>query len=260
MTAAPTLRSTLNPVAQDLSYGTVRDYCDSADRFQALATRNHDLKDLQRPWAVKTLAARLPRGARLLEVGGGEPLAAAALVRLGYQVTLCDPFEGQGNGPTEFKAFRKQYPEVTLVRTLFTADWARQHRESFDAVFSISVLEHIHSPALEDVFDGIRIALRPGGSSLHAVDHILEGDGCEWHEGQMARVLEGQASVAGFEAEAGWSAAAVDRLMTAARGDLETFLLSAHGFNGWRGATPYDKYPFRKVCSMQTIVRKPFAG
>jgi SAM-dependent methyltransferase len=260
MTAALAASAKSNPILQHLSYGTVRDFCDSADRFPDLSSRNRDLKDGQRPWAVKTLADRLPRGARLLEIGGGEPLAAETLVQLGYNVTLCDPFEGQGNGPTQFEAFRKIYPKVIMVRSLFTSEWARRCRNSYDAVFSISVLEHIHSPALEDVFEGIRIALRPGGLSLHAVDHILEGEGREGHEAQMARVLEGQASVAGVSAEEGWAETTVNRLMTAARGDLETLLLSAHGFNGWRGQTPYAKYPFRKVCSMQTLVWKPFGG
>ena len=86
-----------------LSYATVRDYCDSADHFPRLATLQGDLKDVQRPWAVKAILNHLPPGSRLLEVGSGEPHAAAALADLGYRVTVCDPFDGSGRGPTAYK-------------------------------------------------------------------------------------------------------------------------------------------------------------
>ena len=49
-----------------------------------------------------------------------------ALVRLGYRVTLCDPFDGQGNGPTEFEACRRHYPQVTLVRAATAAHMAEE--------------------------------------------------------------------------------------------------------------------------------------
>src|SRR5207247_1433648 len=36
-----------------LSYATVRDYCESVDHLPLLATASRDLKDVQRPWALK---------------------------------------------------------------------------------------------------------------------------------------------------------------------------------------------------------------
>jgi hypothetical protein len=44
------------------------------------------LKDVQRPWMLKAVFGRLPRGARLLEIGGGDPWVADLLARLGYEV------------------------------------------------------------------------------------------------------------------------------------------------------------------------------
>src|SRR5712664_1915654 len=87
------------PPFPELSYGTVRDYCDSADFFPQLDRHQKDLKTVERPWAVKAILNRVPPGGRLLEIGSGEPLAAATLAGLGYDVTVCDPFDGSGNGP-----------------------------------------------------------------------------------------------------------------------------------------------------------------
>ena len=54
-----------------LSYGTVRDYCDSCDHLPWLASVQNDLKDLQRPWTIKATLGLLPPPARLLEIGAG---------------------------------------------------------------------------------------------------------------------------------------------------------------------------------------------
>src|SRR5258708_7842402 len=89
----------------ELIYWTVRDYCDSYDCLPFLASAQGDLKDLQRPWMVKALLSRVPRESKLLEVGGGEPLVAALLAQLGFDVTVIDPYDGSGFGPTNFANF-----------------------------------------------------------------------------------------------------------------------------------------------------------
>src|SRR5438876_2534768 len=98
------------PAYPALSYATVRDFCDSVDHLPWLGTHQNDLKDAERPWAVKATINCLPPGSRLLEIGSGEPLAAATLASLGYDVTVCDPFDGSGNGPVEYEAYKAAYP------------------------------------------------------------------------------------------------------------------------------------------------------
>src|SRR5712692_5097989 len=73
-------------------YGTVRDYCDSCDHLPWLSSAQNDLKDLQRPWTVKAALGLLAPGSRLLEIGAGQPLVAAFLAELGYDVTVIDPY------------------------------------------------------------------------------------------------------------------------------------------------------------------------
>jgi SAM-dependent methyltransferase len=239
-----------------LSYATVRDYCDSADHFPRLATLQADLKDVERPWAVKAILNNLKPGARLLEVGSGEPHASAALADFGYDVTICDPFDGSGRGPTEFERFKAQFPRVKFIRALFTPEIAKGCLEAFDCVFSISVLEHVRDRHLTDVFEATQMALRPGGYSIHVVDHVLQGNGDAWHANQVQRVVGYQRQLAGLEASAATVGREVQTLFARAAADLETFYLSPQGHNLWRGPLKYEDFQFRKCIAVQTIVQK----
>jgi hypothetical protein len=234
----------------------VRDYCDSADAFPALATHQNDLKDAQRPWAVKAILNCLRPGSQLLEVGSGEPLAAATLASLGYEVTVCDPFDGSGRGPVEFDAYRAAYPGVRFIRSVFSPDVARPLARRFDCVFSISVLEHVVGEPLASAFAATEIALRPGGYSIHALDHVLKGKGDAWHAGQMLAILKHQNRLAGGPLSDAAVATELAALFDRASADLETFYLSPQGHNNWRGATAYTEFPFRKCISLQSVVRR----
>lgn len=225
-----------------LSYGTVRDYCDSVDHFGALATTSGDLKDAQRPWMVKAILGGVPRGGRLIEVGAGQPLVADLLTKLGYEVTVVDPYDGSGNGPREYEYFRATYPDVRYVREVFNDQTPGLEPAAYDAVYSISVLEHIPVPALPGVCAGIRKFLAPGrGRTIHAVDNVLKGTNDQYHADHLGALVEGL----------GLPRAALARTLEAARDDVDTYFLSAEGHNRWRGATPYDQFPMRRVISVQ---------
>lgn len=233
-----------------LFYGTVRDFCDSADFVPFLASLQGDLKDLQRPAALKLILGLLPPGSSLLEIGAGEPYVAHVLALLGYRVTVVDPYDGSGRGPTEFEYYVDKYPDVTIVRSLFSERLTELAPASIDCIYSISVLEHIHQPALSQVFAGIRKFLKPRGHSLHLIDHVVAGDGADFHLRHLADIAASQCALAG-ESPADAVAPLItclDKLTV----DLDTHYLSAEGHNKWRGATPYDNFPFRKVVSVHS--------
>jgi SAM-dependent methyltransferase len=227
-----------------VSYATVADYCDSVDHLPELTGRQGDLKDVQRPWAVKTLLNLIPKpGATLVEIGAGLPDVAQALVECGYRVIAVDPYEGAGNGPTEYEVYRKRFPRVDIRRQLFdvTLDIPPQ---SVDAVYSISTLEHI--PDLRPVFQAIAKFLKPDvGLSLHCIDVVTRGMDEAYHLEQAAKLLQWHG-----EPDGAW-----DRLLAKANDDLETYFLGPSGHQLWRGATPYEKFPYRKVLSLQTYAR-----
>jgi SAM-dependent methyltransferase len=236
-----------------LSYGTVRDYCDSCDNLPWLSSVQNDLKDLQRPWTVKAALGLVPLGSRLLEIGAGQPLVAACLAELGYKVTVVDPYDGSGGGPTQFDEFVQLYPKVQVLRRTFQPDLPELANETFDGIYSISVLEHIPPPKLAPIFDAISSHLRPGGWVFHSVDCVIEGPGAAYHIEQCKRItLHHNASIGGMPIDT----EEIAKLFHRARQDLETHYLSAASHNLWRGAQPYETFPFRKVLSFQLATNR----
>jgi 2-polyprenyl-3-methyl-5-hydroxy-6-metoxy-1,4-benzoquinol methylase len=233
-----------------ISYATVRDFCEYADVCPEMFAGCYDLKDAQRPWVVRAILSSVPRGSSLVEIGGGQPFVAQALVDLGYKVTVVDPYDGTGNGPVEYEAYLKTYPEVQLVRALFTPD-CQFTPGQFDCVYSVSVIEHVPIPHLAGLFEASRKFVRQGGASIHCIDVVTKG----WLTQESAlsnrEILHQQYHLTGQTElmETGVYQELVNRM----EDDLETFYLSAHGHNGWRtglGLT-YERFSFRKVASMQ---------
>jgi ubiquinone/menaquinone biosynthesis C-methylase UbiE len=113
----------------------------------------------------------IPRGSRLLEVGGG----ASRIIRHWKNHFECwnvDRLEGCGHGPTEV--------DVTGYRLVkaFMGDFSAEiPADGFDFVFSISALEHTprgDTVFLESIAADIDRVLKPGAYSLHCFDAVLK--------------------------------------------------------------------------------------
>ncbi len=102
-----------------ISYGTARDFADSADHLPGLVSASGDMKDLQRCWMLKAVLGNVEPGGRILEIGAGEPLLAGLLSHLSYEVTVVDPYDGSDNGPRSYEEFRRLYPDLEFVRDRF---------------------------------------------------------------------------------------------------------------------------------------------
>lgn len=221
------------------SYGTVRDFADSVDQMPGLAGANFDMKDLQRCWMLKAILGNVKRGSRLLEIGAGEPLVAGVLSRLGYDVTVVDPYDGSGNGPREFATFKAAYPDVKFVREQFPP--SEPVGDDFAAIYSISVLEHVPLEAIDAVMAGSRDLLKTQqGHAIHAVDHVLAGWGAEEHLEKLHRIAAGM----------GVAEADLERALAELTDDPETYFVSAESHNRWRGDLPYDQYTMRRIVSV----------
>jgi SAM-dependent methyltransferase len=230
----------------------VRDYCESVDELPHIAPTDGDLKNVQRPWAVKTVVGCAPAPARLLEIGGGEPIVSGFLAELGYDVTLADPYDGFGNGPTEYQNYVHLFPHVKILREYFRPGIPEFATQSFDCIFSVSVLEHIPADSLSVCFDAVIALLKPGGASIHCFDFILQGPGELDNLPMAERILAEQARVTGDP-----SPESLSTVLSRMNTDVETFYLSPQGHHHWRGGRAYDEFPFRKVVSLQTIARRP---
>jgi hypothetical protein len=229
---------------EPLSYGTVGDLANSVDNLGGLARASSDMKDMQRCWMVKAILGTVEAGGRLVEIGAGEPLVADLLSRLGYQVTIVDPYDGSGQGPREFEEFSRSHPDLTFIRERFPPSEGLEG--TYAAVYSVSVLEHIPLEALGGVISAATDLLAPGGASIHAVDHVLAGWGAEQHLERLEEIVRG-------------SGLPVDRLREVIRrleSDPEAYFVSAEAHERWRGALPYESYPMRRIASIGVLSRK----
>jgi hypothetical protein len=228
---------------QPLSYGTVRDLADSSEALPRLATASFDMKNLQRCWALKAVVGNVEPGARVVEVGAGEPLVAGTLSRVGYRVAVVDPYDGSGNGPIEYRSFKHAYPGLTFVREAFPP--AESLAEPVACVYSISVLEHTSADDGARAIEAARELVGDGGLSIHAIDHVLRGWGAEEHLERLKRI----ASASGFSGEQ------VDAILERMDADPDSYLVSAEAHDTWRGQLPYDEYPMRRIGSVQIFDR-----
>ena len=253
------IHSQLRKTLSILDYATVRDFCDSADHFPQIMRFDGDLKDVQRPWMTKSILRILPQGANLLEIGGGEPLVASNLEKLGYNVTIVDPYDGSGNGPQTYAQYLKVYPHVKLVKTYFDKDTPLTEK-TFDCIFSISVLEHVPHIKLADIFIGISKFLKPSGFSIHCTDLVIAGQMADWHDEGAREIILLQNMMQNPSLDENQMrhqiTAMFEKYYQNIATDLDTYYHSAQGHNLWRGGRPYEEYPYRKIVSMQTCAIK----
>lgn len=230
---------------EPLSYGTVRDFADSADHLGGLARASSDMKDLQRCWMVKAVLGNVERGGGLVEIGAGEPLVADLLTRLGYGVTVVDPYDGSGHGPEQFDEFRRAYPDVDFVRERFPPSDGLPGDVA--GIYSISVLEHIPAEAVGDVVAAATDSLAPGGCSIHAIDHVVAGWGADAHLARLEEIVR----------RSGQPVDRLHQLIARLETDPEAYFVSAEAHERWRGALPYDDYPMRRIASIGVLSHRP---
>jgi glycosyltransferase involved in cell wall biosynthesis/2-polyprenyl-3-methyl-5-hydroxy-6-metoxy-1,4-benzoquinol methylase len=228
-----------------IGYATVRDFADSLDHLPKLARIQQDMKDAQRPWTLKAILSMVPRGGQLLEIGAGTPYVARLLAEHGYGVWIVDPYDGRDRGPSNFDELRFEFPHVHFIRGTFPDALSDRLAEGFDCVYSISVLEHFPLEDVEEMCAAIRRFTRPGGATIHTIDHVLAGEGHDKDLTQLHGILNGL----------GLDRDELDATLARAAHDVDTYYLSAEAHNMWRGATRYDDYPMRRYVSINLCSR-----
>lgn len=223
---------------------TVRDYVAYAARYPRLIGKKGDVKDVQRPWALEAVRARVPRGTKIIDMGGSNCELAAELMDE-YEVTIVDPYDGTGGGPRSSAGLQKRYPKITFVHGLLDSKLGLPCQ--YGCVLSTSVIEHIPPNLVYDALVGIDDVLVPGGWSLHAIDFTVKGDGPIKRntDAILQRLFDGYPIEESLESVR-------ERVLA----NYETYYLSPQMYLQWKKARTFDEYPWRLVTTLNLVVEK----
>jgi SAM-dependent methyltransferase len=105
----------------------------------------------------------------LAEIGGGNSRLLPALAKKNTCFNI-EEFKGVGGGPQKEIKFK----QVTNILANVGGFSDSIEDEQFDAIFSISVVEHVSDGKLLDFFKDCHRSLKPSGLMIHLVDVYLE--------------------------------------------------------------------------------------
>ncbi len=129
------------------------------------------LKHYQDLLVFAFITQNIPKGSRLLEVGGGDSRLLKYFCH-NYECWNIDKLEGIGNGPKRIGPIK--YHLVRDYMGNFNKDLPDDY---FDIVFSVSALEHVPIDSVSlfrNILQDINRVVKPGAYSLHCFDVIAK--------------------------------------------------------------------------------------
>ena len=128
---------------------------------------NSNLKLVQDLTMCNFIRKYVPKGSKVLEIGGGHS-RILSFFKDRIEGWNLDKFEGVGNGP--LKAMDSE--KYRVIPSYIGSFDRRLPDRYFDLVFSISVLEHINEAdeVHRKIVQDIDRLLKPGGYSVHCID------------------------------------------------------------------------------------------
>ncbi len=106
----------------------------------------------------------------IAEVGAGDSRLISLLSK-NNKCSVIDEYKGVGNGPKR----RFNSPHVNFIDCMVGESESFIHDNSFDVIFSISVVEHVPTQALSTFFSDCYRILKAGGTMIHLIDVYVEG-------------------------------------------------------------------------------------
>lgn len=145
--------------------------------LDALTTRDdisylHPSKRWEYPWALQR--AGVAPGRRVLDVGCGASIFPVYLARRGLEVTALDL--APPSGLDRRHGVNVDYVRGDMGRLPFATG-------SFDAIFCISVIEHLGFGAMRAALAELHRVLRPAGRLLLTTDYYDDAEAEIWYDG-----------------------------------------------------------------------------
>jgi SAM-dependent methyltransferase len=133
------------------------------------------IKGFDNPWVVSSHAWQ--KGEKVLDVGGAYSRLPIHLQQTyGCEVSVADDFGLNSNEPFWLRDKTPQehfdaHPEIKFVlERLGDRKKSYLPENSFDVIYSVSVLEHVPGEMLAAVWQHMDALLKPGGEMIHAID------------------------------------------------------------------------------------------
>ncbi|MGD0038765.1 MAG: glycosyltransferase, partial [Bacteroidota bacterium] len=203
---------------------------------------NANLKFYQDLLVYNFILENIPKGQKILEIGGGDSRIISALKNQ-YEFWNIDKLEGVGNGPFAIRDMEGFH----FVKDYIGAFNTSLPDSYFDFVFSISVLEHVDQKkeVYESVISDIDRVLKPGGFSLHCFDIVMKNSNV-WSN-QFLYYMYEHTSVLNPSKQ--W---------TEVMNDADLYYMSREAYDQyWMSATHKSYEDFGKPFSYNILVRKP---
>ena len=188
-----------------------------------------DLKVYQDYVVYCFISRNIPKGSRILEVGGGDSRILKYFAS-DYDCWNADKCEGLGNGPVRFAS-----PHYRIVYDYVGSFNPELPDAQFDFVFSISALEHTpeDQQTRVNVLADMNRVLKPGCPSFHCFDAILRPAGNSWVNGLIPYIYSSE------------SLATRRASMEEIEADPDTYFMSQQAYEAnWQPFTkePYESY------------------
>ena len=136
----------------------------------------HPSKRWEYPWALQR--ARLAPGSRVLDAGCGASIFPVYLASRQMTVTALDP---QVPAPAALS------PELPVAYVCGALQDLPFGSGTFDAVFCISVIEHLPRGQMLPALAQLAAVLKPGGRLLLTTDYTRDAEEVIWYEGPDGR-------------------------------------------------------------------------
>ena len=141
--------------------------------YQRQTINSSDLKVYQDLFVYSFILENIPKGARILEVGGGESRIISCL-KEDYECWNLDKLEGQGQGPKAIS----EHEGFFLVKNYIGGFSKQLPDQHFDLIYSISAVEHFltDSNVMDDIIRDFQRLLKKNAYCLHCVDALIYDD------------------------------------------------------------------------------------
>jgi len=134
---------------------------------------------------IDTILSKLPKGAKVLDLGCGTGHFSSYIKTLGYDVTGLDP-------STKMLDYSRQnFPDITFVEGY--SNTLPFEANTFDLIISIEVLRYLDTKIVKESYEDIYRTLKPGGKIFitHVNTLATEGYFLFYHLKKVLHALKG---------------------------------------------------------------------